>query len=121
VLYKNGLLNGTKKEFPITVYDIATKSDRVYSENEFIETVFDETKNGTSKDNAFDKSLESVLWKYCIGDKEDTGTLTFCDERTIQFIQSYQFYENSPQSAYNCRAWFDAVLLLKNIFTQRLF
>ena len=68
------------------------------------------------KDGDFDKKLNSVLWRLGIEDK----TTTILDNRTMDLIQLYEFYKNSPHLVSDSALWFEVVLLL-NKLQPRLF
>lgn len=70
------------------------------------------------------KKLEQALFDLCIGDKEEINTAQISDERTIDIIRNYLAFQKDPMRPFNDdppAIWFEAVLILQNIFQQRIF
>ena len=64
------------------------------------------------------KFYEDICWKYGIGEDIDSFQLT--DDRTMQLIETFQFYMNSPKDAFEnlTKIWWDSYITINNIYTS---
>ena len=118
-MQREGKLTGERRSYPIKVWkkkrEIIIKDDDELLD--IITDTFTELK-------AFDEKAEikHAFNKLGIWEGEEIQPMQICDNRTLQILDTYEFYKNSPDKAFNPipHIWFDSVIILNKI-QPRLF
>ena len=74
------------------------------------------------EDTPYHKILNSALWKLGLSSTDETciGTINLADHRTLDFIQTFQYYRMAWHLASDADIWFRVSLFLDPIFNPRL-
>jgi hypothetical protein len=112
LLYRDGLIKGTSKKFPIVLESRAglyIEKVEVDSTDDLVEYLYDHLKDPFNAKKPLKKNLQELGIK---------DTVMLLDDRTEQILNEYIFHRANPANAHNSHIWYESVIILNGILWQ---